>query len=41
VLPFIDVSFGYPGVEGPYLLKGLDFGVDCDSRIALVVRTDG
>jgi len=36
VLPFIDVSFAYSGLKEDYLYKNLDFGVDCDSRIALV-----
>lgn len=34
VLQFTNVSFGYPGC--PHLYDGVDFGVDCDSRIALV-----
>jgi len=35
VLMFLDVSFAYH--EGdPLLFKSLDFGVDCDSRVALV-----
>ena len=34
VLPFDDVSFAYPGSEPLY--EALNFGVDCDSRIALV-----
>ena len=34
VLQFTNVSFGYPGC--PNLYNGVDFGVDCDSRIALV-----
>ena len=34
VLQFTNVSFGYPGC--PSLYDGVDFGVDCDSRIALV-----
>lgn len=34
VLQFVNVSFGYPGC--PLLYSGVDFGVDCDSRIALV-----
>jgi len=36
VLPFIDVSFGYSGNPEGYLYKNLEFGIDCDSRIALV-----
>merc|ERR1711988_2085540 len=36
VMPFVDVSFAYSGKEEDYLYKGLDFGIDCDSRIALV-----
>ena len=38
VLPFKEVSFSYPGadVSGGHLLSRLEFGVDCDSRIALV-----
>ena len=39
VLPFKEVSFSYPGADvggGRELLNGLEFGVDCDSRIALV-----
>eukprot|EP00241_Pyramimonas_parkeae_P003710 CAMPEP_0114249714 /NCGR_PEP_ID=MMETSP0058-20121206/14301_1 /TAXON_ID=36894 /ORGANISM="Pyramimonas parkeae, CCMP726" /LENGTH=609 /DNA_ID=CAMNT_0001363301 /DNA_START=71 /DNA_END=1900 /DNA_ORIENTATION=- len=36
VLPFIDVSFAYSGKEEDMLYKNLEFGVDCDSRIALV-----
>jgi ATP-binding cassette, subfamily F, member 2 len=34
VLQFTNVSFGYPNC--PNLYDGVDFGVDCDSRIALV-----
>jgi len=34
VLQFANVSFGYPGQ--PLLYRDLDFGVDLDSRIALV-----
>ena len=34
VLPFDDASFAYPGSEPLY--EALNFGVDCDSRIALV-----
>jgi ATP-binding cassette subfamily F protein 2 len=36
VLPFDNVSFAYDGKPENYLYKDLDFGVDCDSRIALV-----
>ena len=36
VLPFDDVSFAYNGKSENYLYENLDFGVDCDSRIALV-----
>ena len=36
VLPFDNVSFAYDGKPEHYLYKDLDFGVDCDSRIALV-----
>ena len=36
VLPFDDVSFAYSGKKEEYLYEDLDFGVDCDSRIALV-----
>jgi len=36
VLPFIDVSFAYSGLEKDMLYKNIEFGVDCDSRIALV-----
>ena len=34
VLQFTNVSFGYPKCKNLY--SGVDFGVDCDSRIALV-----
>ncbi len=34
VLQFVNVSFGYPKCAPLY--TGVDFGVDCDSRIALV-----
>jgi ATP-binding cassette subfamily F protein 2 len=34
VLAFHDVSFGYPGCEPLY--DNVNFGVDLDSRIALV-----
>ena len=38
VLPFKEVSFSYPGADPAdgFLLKNLEFGVDCDSRVALV-----
>jgi ATPase subunit of ABC transporter with duplicated ATPase domains len=36
VLPFQDVSFSYSGNEEGMLYKNLEFGIDCDSRIALV-----
>ena len=36
VLPFDNVSFAYNGKKENYLYEDLDFGVDCDSRIALV-----
>ena len=38
VLPFKEVTFSYPGADpnAPPLLRNLEFGVDCDSRIALV-----
>ncbi|KAK9825404.1 hypothetical protein WJX81_001288 [Elliptochloris bilobata] len=36
VLPFISVSFAYSGREEDMLYRDLEFGVDCDSRIALV-----
>mmetsp|Transcript_9478 Transcript_9478/g.15140 ORF Transcript_9478/g.15140 Transcript_9478/m.15140 type:complete len:1139 (+) Transcript_9478:93-3509(+) len=36
VLPFDNVSFAYNGKKESYLYEDLDFGVDCDSRIALV-----
>lgn len=36
VLPFISVSFSYSGKPEDYLYKDLEFGIDCDSRIALV-----
>ncbi|XP_042449338.1 ABC transporter F family member 3-like isoform X3 [Zingiber officinale] len=34
IISFSDVSFGYPG--GPILFKNLNFGIDLDSRIAMV-----
>ena len=36
VLPFIDVTFAYSGKPEEALYKNLNFGIDCDSRIALV-----
>ena len=36
VLAFQEVSFAYSGKKEDYLYTGLDFGLDCDSRIALV-----
>lgn len=36
VLPFKDVSFAYSGKPEDYLYKNLEFGIDCDSRVALV-----
>ena len=36
VLPFIDVSFSYSGKKEDFLYEGLNLGIDCDSRIALV-----
>ena len=36
VLAFQDVSFAYSGKKEDYLYQNLEFGVDCDSRIALV-----
>lgn len=36
VLPFQNVSFSYSGNEEGMLYKDLEFGIDCDSRIALV-----
>ncbi|GJP45713.1 hypothetical protein CLOM_g5061 [Closterium sp. NIES-68] len=34
IISFTDVSFGYPG--GPLLFKNLNFGIDLDSRLAIV-----
>ncbi|XP_073106284.1 ABC transporter F family member 3 [Elaeis guineensis] len=34
IISFSDASFGYPG--GPILFKNLNFGIDLDSRIAMV-----
>jgi len=36
VLAFQKVAFSYSGDRVDYLYKDLDFGVDCDSRVALV-----
>ena len=36
VLAFQNVSFAYSGKKEDYLYTGLEFGIDCDSRIALV-----
>jgi len=36
VLAFQEVSFAYSGKAEDFLYTGLDFGIDCDSRIALV-----
>lgn len=34
VMPFNELSFGYSGYEALY--QRLNFGIDCDSRVALV-----
>jgi ATP-binding cassette subfamily F protein 2 len=36
VISFTDVAFSYSGKKEDYLFTNLHFGVDCDSRIALV-----
>mmetsp|Transcript_22705 Transcript_22705/g.49616 ORF Transcript_22705/g.49616 Transcript_22705/m.49616 type:complete len:703 (+) Transcript_22705:142-2250(+) len=36
VLAFQNVSFAYSGKKEDYLYTNLEFGIDCDSRIALV-----
>merc|ERR1740138_29727 len=36
VMAFQNVSFAYSGKKSDYLYTGLEFGIDCDSRIALV-----
>jgi len=36
VLAFQDVSFSYSGKKADHLYEKLEFGIDCDSRIALV-----
>ena len=40
VLAFQDVSFAYSGKKEDYLYTNLEFGIDCDSRIALVGPND-
>ena len=34
VIEVLDVSFHYP--NGPWLFKDVSFGIDCDSRYAIV-----
>jgi ATP-binding cassette subfamily F protein 2 len=41
VLPFDDVSFSYSGRPEDYLYDKLNLGVDCDSRVALVMIPGG
>mmetsp|Transcript_33952 Transcript_33952/g.101058 ORF Transcript_33952/g.101058 Transcript_33952/m.101058 type:complete len:593 (-) Transcript_33952:440-2218(-) len=36
VMPFINVAFSYSGKKEDYLYSNISFGIDCDSRIALV-----
>lgn len=36
VISFNDVAFSYSGKREDYLFSGLHFGIDSDSRIALV-----
>ena len=36
VISFTDVAFSYSGKREDYLFSGLNFGIDSDSRIALV-----
>ena len=36
VISFNDVAFSYSGKKQDYLFSGLHFGIDSDSRIALV-----
>jgi len=36
VIPFSGVSFSYSGRKEDYLFENLEFGIDCDTRIALV-----
>jgi ATP-binding cassette subfamily F protein 2 len=38
VIPFSGVSFSYSGKKEDNLFEGLEFGIDCDTRIALVRR---
>eukprot|EP00299_Pterocystis_sp_00344_P008772 c3458_g1_i1.p1 GENE.c3458_g1_i1~~c3458_g1_i1.p1 ORF type:complete len:599 (-),score=113.58 c3458_g1_i1:107-1864(-) len=38
VMQFNNVSFSYSGKQSDLLYRNLEFGVDCDSRIALVGR---
>merc|ERR1719201_2296838 len=35
-MAFQNVYFAYSGKKSDYLYTGLEFGIDCDSRIALV-----
>ena len=36
LISFTDVKFSYSGKKEDYLFTGVSFGIDCDSRIALV-----
>lgn len=36
LISFSEVAFSYSGKKEEYLFRGLNFGIDCDSRIALV-----
>ena len=36
LISFSDVKFSYSGKKADYLFDGVSFGIDCDSRIALV-----
>eukprot|EP01116_Phalansterium_solitarium_P000001 TRINITY_DN0_c0_g1_i1.p1 TRINITY_DN0_c0_g1~~TRINITY_DN0_c0_g1_i1.p1 ORF type:complete len:590 (-),score=278.29 TRINITY_DN0_c0_g1_i1:433-2202(-) len=36
VLPFVNVSFAYSGKPTDMIYKNIEFGIDCDSRVALV-----
>jgi ATP-binding cassette subfamily F protein 2 len=36
IIAFSDVAFSYSGKKADYLYKGLNFGIDMDSRIAIV-----
>ncbi|CAN0438089.1 unnamed protein product, partial [Discosporangium mesarthrocarpum] len=36
VISFVEVAFSYSGKVQDYLFSGLNFGIDSDSRIALV-----